>query len=136
MPPVPAPASASARSTTEAIDILHRKDVDLRSAHQLFLDVVEVPDADQHRVLGQDRGAVAGESRELVRFGAKDGRERHAVNVARLAGLRRVHVAVRVDPQQSELLIALAQKGCSGGHRSSAQAVIAAERDRQRALVE
>ena len=47
-----------------------------------------------------------------------------------------VHVAVRIDPDQAQRLAALAQVRRRGRHRSGAEAVIAAERDRHRAFGE
>ena len=68
---------------------------------------------------------------------AEQRRERHAVHVAAGRRLGRVHVAVRVDPDQAERQRrGPAHPGGAGRHRSGGQAVIAAEHERQRAGVE
>ncbi len=105
MPPVPADASAMARSAIArdavAIDVLHREDVHARRADAILLALVEIPDADEHGVLGQHRRRRA-DRRELRRFLPEQRRERHAVHVAAGRRLGRVHVAVRVDPDEAQ----------------------------------
>ena len=141
MPPVPSPASASARSITcadaEPIDVLHREDVHLRRAHQLLFDLVEIADADEHGVLP---ASTAGRSPPMRASSAGSEPSSAASGMpctlpeSLVSG--RVHVAVRVHPDQAELLAALAQERRRRRHRSGAEAVIAAEHDRHRAFVE
>jgi len=40
----------------QAIHVLHREDLHLRGAHDLFFDLVQVANADEHRVFGQHGG--------------------------------------------------------------------------------
>ena len=63
--------------------------------------------------------------------------ERHAVDVARQRRGGRVHVAVRVDPEEADREVLRATSPLGGRrHRAGADAVIAAEHDRQRPFVE
>ena len=116
--------------------VLHREDVHLRRAHELLLDLVEIADADEHRVSASTAGSSPPMRASSARLGAEQRRQRHAVHVAGLARLGRVHVAVRIDPDEPELLAALAQKRRRRRDRSRAEAVIAAEHDRNRAFFE
>ncbi len=69
-----------------------------------------------------------------ARFGTEQRGQRHAVHVAARRARRRVHVAVRVDPQQPERLARVARVRGRCRHRSSAQAVVAAQHQRKRAF--
>ncbi len=67
---------------------------------------------------------------------AEQGRQRHPVHVAGGGRLRRVHVAVRVHPDQAERIRRHAANVVGArGHRAGGQAVIAAEHQRQRACL-
>ena len=139
MPPVPSLASGSASlhhlGDAQAIDLFHREDVHVRGAHQLLLDIVEITDADQHGVFRGDRRLLAADAGELGGFRPEQRAERHAVDVAGIAGVGTIHVAVRVHPDQSERLAARALIRRGRRHRARAEAVIAAQHDRQRALM-
>ena len=73
---------------------------------------------------------------QLRRFGTEQRRERHAVDVAAQRGAGRVHVAVRVHPDQADRLVLAPHVGGGRRHRPGRQAVVAAEHDRDPAGVE
>ena len=114
MPPVPAPAIAERLlgdgGDAGAIDVLHREDVHAGVADDLLFAFVEIADADEHGVLGQHFRREAADPRQLGRLGAEQRRERHAVDVAAAERRGRVHVAVRVDPDQAERLFSRRRK--------------------------
>ncbi len=139
-PTVPLVACARARSVTDgdaqAIDVLHREDEAAGRAHRRLLTLVEVADADEHGVCRQHLGREAADVGERSRRGAEQRRQRHAVHVARKRRLRRVHVAVGVDPDQAERTPVAAREAGRRGHRAGAQAVVAAEHDRDAAVAQ
>ena len=106
MPAVPSPARRDRlfddRRDALAIDVLHREHVDARVADGDLLALVEVADADEDGLRRQHLGRRAADARQLGRLGAEQRRERHAVDVAAQRCRGRVHVAVRVDPQQAD----------------------------------
>ena len=141
MPAVPRPASVDRllgdRRDALAVDVLHREDVDARVADRDLFAFVEIAHADEHGVRREHLGRDAADPRELRRLLAEQRRERHAVDVAAQRRRRRVHVAVRVDPQQADRQVArLPRPFARGADRSGAEAVIAAEHERHRALGE
>ena len=108
-----------------------------RVANCHFLALVEVPDADQDGVRRQHLRRERADLRELGRLGTKQRRERHPMHVAGQRGCRRVHVAMRVDPQQPDRqLLRLASPFGGRCHRSRAETVIAAEHHWHRPFVE
>ena len=138
---MPLPASASACSATDAmpcaIDVLHREDVDARVADELLLALVEIADADEHGVLGQ----------HLRREAADAATARPAPGRAAPRAACRARCRWRTSPACSCRRARRPRSGraaCSsrahevGGrrHRSGGEAVIAAEHERHRALLE
>ena len=139
MPAVPAPAIAIACSygrDAGAVDVLHREDVDARFADDLLLALVEIADADQHGVLGRHLRREAADARELRRLRSEQRGERHAVDVAAAGGRRRVHVAVRVHPDQAERLLVAPDEVRRGRDRSGGEGVVAAEHERNAPFLE
>ena len=114
IPAVPSPAIASARSVTAAMPSRSMsfivKTCTRDVATRLLLAIVEIADADAAPCA---RGRTFGEKPpirdELGRLGPEQRGERHAVHVAARRSRRRVHVAVRVDPDQAERLAAPAR---------------------------
>ena len=91
----------------EAIDLLHREHVHLRRAHDLLLDLVEVADADEHRVLRR-----APPARRRAKCASSAGSAPSSAASGMPCTLPDslddgiVHVAVRVHPDQAERLAA------------------------------
>ena len=85
------------------VDVLHREDMHLRVADLLLLERVQVADADEHRPVRAHFRRARADLRELGRLRPEQRRERHAVHVAAGGRRRRVHVAVRVHPEQADL---------------------------------
>ena len=106
MPPVPVEASAIARSAMRgdavAIDVLHREDVDARARMRAFSSVVEIPDAERARCVRAAPTATSRSPHSSRRLAAEQRRQRHAVHVSASRRRRRIHVAVRVHPDQAE----------------------------------
>jgi hypothetical protein len=67
---------------------------------------------------------------------AEGHRQRHAVDVAAGARLRRVHVAVGVEPDEADALLLLAVVARDAGDRAHRDRVVAAEHDGQASLSE
>src|SRR5213594_3668473 len=119
-----------------AIDVLHREHVHAGLADLRFLLLVEIADADEHRVLGQDAWRES-DGRELGRLLTEERGKRHPVHVTARGRGRGVHVAVRVDPYQADrLLLSAPDPGGARRNRTRGQAVIAAEHQRQCAFLE
>ena len=76
---------------------------------------------------GLDRGGRPADGGQLAGLRSEQRGERHAVDVAAGAGIGRVHVAVRVDPEQAEASALPPGGGGGGGGGAGGQAVIAAE---------
>ena len=132
MPAVPLPASFHGlfghRCDSLTVDVFHREDVHVRVAHRHFFALVEIADADEHRVGRKRLWREAADVRQIGRFRTQEGRERHAVHVAAHRGRRRVHVAMRVDPYQTDRQLACFSCPVGGRrHRSGGKAVVAAE---------
>ena len=113
----------------ETVDVPHREDVDAGRDHPAALGGVEVADADEDGAGGLDRGGRPADGGELAGLRSQQRGERHAVDVAAGARIRRVHVAVRVDPEQAEASALTPGSGGGGGDGARGQAVIAAEDD-------
>ena len=106
------------------------------SRTRCFSLLVQVPDADEHGVLRADlRGLKPPMHASSAGSGTEQRRQRHAVDVARLVLLAgRVHVAVRVDPDQAESARPRAAAcAAARGDRPGREAVVPAEHERQRA---
>ena len=100
------------------------------------LRLVEVPHAHEGNVLWQDRGrrpakcgGDAGEHRVAV---PQQMSERHPVHVTASGRLRRVRVAVRVQPDEANALPALRERGRGPRDGPRSDGMIATDRDRHR----
>ena len=142
MPAVPRPASATACSAIDAMPcrsmsfIVKTWTPESRTA--IFSRSSRLRTPMSTVCVGKHLGREAADPRELRRLLAEQRRQRHAVHVAAQRRRRRVHVAVRVDPQQADRqvrCVCLAHSA-RGADRSGAEAVIAAEHERDRALGE
>jgi hypothetical protein len=81
-------------------------------------------------------GEKAADARELRGLGPEDRRERHALDVAARRRARRVHVAVRVDPDETERLVLAPQEIRRGRDRAGRERMVAAQHDRDAPLLE
>nr|POE93675.1 hypothetical protein CFP56_19687 [Quercus suber] len=123
-----------------AVDVVHAEGADAVLAQQPLLAAVDVAQADVHELGGGDvvqgrvepaEGRIGGVGREAGEEG-----ERHAVDVAAVARLRRVDVGVRVDPDDSELAAeALADRARGAGDGADRDRVVAAEREHAAAVL-
>ena len=87
-------------------------------------------------MVGLDLRREPADARELRRLRPEERGQRHAVHVAADRGRRRVHVAVRVHPYEAQRLVLPADEVRRGGDRAGREAVIAAENDRNPALLQ
>ena len=139
-PPVPLVTAASARSITPAIP--SRSTSFMVKAWMPKPLTISFSRSSRLRMptsavcSGRTDGLGAADPGQLQRLAAEQRRQRHAVDVAGRGRGRRVDVGVSVHPDQPELLAAGAQPRRRRGHRAGAEAVVAAERDRQSALVQ
>ena len=85
----------------DPVDLAHREDADARVAQEPALAVVELPHAEERNSLRIDGGKRPRVAREGVAAEAERSAERHPVDVAARARLRRVDVGVRVDPEHA-----------------------------------
>ena len=115
----------------DPVDVAHREDADVRLAQERSLGGVERADADERDARGVERRECEPLVREPLRRLAERGRERHPVHVARRARLRRVEVAVRVDPDHAARL---ARGRRESGKRPDRDRMVAAEHEREGAL--
>jgi hypothetical protein len=99
-----------------AIDVLHREDMNARRPDLLFLTLIEVANADEHCVLRQD-GWREADRGEFDRFLSEQCSQWHPVDVAALGRARRVHVAMRIHPDEAQRFgHAPAEPLSTGGH--------------------
>ncbi len=140
MPPVPVARDRQGllddRCDSASIDVLHGEHVRAGGAKDLLLARVEIAYPDEHGVLRSDLRREAADARQFRGLGPEQRRQRHAVDVAAVRRGRRVDVAVRVDPDQSERFVFAPHELRGRRDRSRGEAVIAAEHDRQRALLQ
>src|SRR5262249_15591460 len=83
-----------------------------------------------------DHREALAELRQRVRPEAHDRGERHAVHVAGRRRLRRVHVRVRVEPDQADLLLLAVVGARDARHRAAGDRVVAADDERAAALLD
>src|SRR5580658_5414527 len=83
------------------VNIAHRENMHAGIFHQPPLLGIQIADSHQHHVPRFHHRLDAGQIRQFRRPVAHDGRQRHAVHVARRRRIRRVHVAVRVQPDHA-----------------------------------
>ena len=105
-------------------------------ANPLLLEVVEIADADEHRLF---RRGLSGERAPIFDNSAGSGPSSAASGMPCTLPLvvvaRRVHVAVRVDPEQADLAALGRREVGRRADRSGRQRVVAAQHDRQRAVL-
>ena len=110
MPAVPLPASFTACSTIDAMPwrsmsfIVKTWTCESRTAAFSRSSRLRTPMSTV--CAGSTLGDQPADARQLRRFRAEQRGERHAVHVAAGRGRRRVHVAVRVDPEQADRQVA------------------------------
>src|SRR5690348_3376696 len=109
------------------VDVAHGEDFHSGAADVFFFVRVYVTDADQHAIF---RMHLRGKVKDVAQFGrteTHDGGEGHAVYVAAGRGLRRIHVTVSIDPDQSNFLVLFAVELGDPGNGAGSKGVIAAE---------
>ena len=136
MPAVPWPARPTACSTTDAMPwrsmsfIVKTCTRESRTATFSRSSRLRTPMSTV--CAGSTFGEKPPMPRQLGRLGAEQRRERHAVDVAAQRRRRRVHVAVRVDPEQADRQLLRRLRPRRGRRdRSGREAVVAAEHERQ-----
>ena len=138
---MPAPAMRKRllddRGDAGAIDVLHREDVHARLADQLLLTLVEVADADEHGVLGAAPSARSRRCATAPPARARAGRRAACRGRCRWSNVAGVFMSPCASTQmQAERLLVAAHEIGGRGHRSGRELVIAAEHERQSAVLE
>ena len=118
------------------VDVAHRKNVHAGFLDQAAFFRIEIADADQRDIARLDHRSYAAQVGQFGRSIAHDRSERHAMNVAGRRGFRRVHIAVRVEPDHADALRLLAEMRGDAGRRADRDRMIAAENERQQVFVE
>ena len=120
-----------------AIDVLHREDVHVRIAHRHLLALVEIADADEHRV----RGSTFGEKPPMFDSSDGSGPRRAAsgmpwtLPLVEVAGVFMSPCAsIHSRPIGSFRVLPRPMRGRR--HRPGAEAVVAAEHQRHRAVIQ
>ena len=85
----------------EPVDVFHGEHMHPGAADEILLTIVEIADADQRRVLWERGRREPADRGQLGRFGTEQRSQWHAVDVAARRTRRRVHITVRVDPQEA-----------------------------------
>ncbi len=116
------------------IDVAHGEGAHAGFAHVRLLHLIHVAQPDNHRVLRRHLRLVPEHVRQLRGTDAHDASERHAVDVAARAALGRVHIGVRVEPDEPDLFAAHAEEARDAAHRSHGHGMIAAQHQRRAAF--
>ena len=118
------------------IEVAHGEDAGAALLEDLALAGIEVAHPDEHRVARQDLGRAPAHIDEVGIAEPQADRERHAVDVARGRGVRRVRVAVGVEPDEPDRIPLAREVTARAGDRADREAVIAAQDQGQPALLE
>ncbi len=118
------------------VDLAHGADADAGLLDVAALQFVHRADGHHHHVARVHLRRPTVNMSQLRGTHSDAAGQRHAVNVAAGAGLRRVHVGVGVDPEQAHLLAVLAMKLRGAGDGSDGDGMIAAEHQRKFPVVE
>jgi hypothetical protein len=98
------------RAHATFVDVAHRERMNAGTAHVLFFMYVNIADTNQHAVLRRDLRTPVVDIGQLGRTEAHDRAKRHPVHVPAGRRPRRIDVAVRVEPDQPNLLVLAAVK--------------------------
>src|SRR5437868_3765089 len=109
------------------VDITHCEGCNAGFSQDLAFVPIDVANANEHDVASLDFGCVIKNIREFFRAAAKTTCERHAMYVATRACFRRVHIGVRVDPNEASFFTPLAKNVADSGHGSHRNGVVAPE---------
>src|SRR2546423_866754 len=120
-----------ARAHPALVNLAHGEEPYAEFLYKLALARVNVPRADVRAEARVELGREAFDVGQLRRAVTEEYRERHAVNVSRRRRLRRVHVCVRVEPDEADRLFALAVERRDARDRADGYRMVAAEDDGQ-----
>ena len=112
------------------INIAHGEDFDAGAENVFFFRGVHIAHAHQHAIFRRDFRRKSENIGEIRRPQAGDGRQRHAVNVAAGRSLRRIHVAVRVNPDEPCFLVLPPVEFGDAGHATGSDGVVAPQDQR------
>src|SRR5271156_3231866 len=118
------------------VNIAHRENMHAGIFHQPPLFCIQIANSHQHHVARFHHRFDVGQIRQLRRSITHDGRERHAVHVARRRRIRRVHIAVRVQPNHAHSFRFLIEMRRSAVRRAHGNRMIAAQHQRNHVLVQ
>src|SRR5271156_290425 len=118
------------------VNIAHRENMHAGIFHQPPLFGVQVAYSHQHHVPRLHHRLDTGQIRQLRRPVTHDRRQRHAVHVPRRRRIRRVHVAVRVQPNHTHAFTIFVEMCGSSGRRAHSNRMIAAQHQRNHVLIQ
>src|SRR6185503_16399972 len=113
------------------VDLAHRKKAHAESSDQFSCAGTDVARAYVRAQSWIDLWRETADTRELRRAQSQQSREWHSVNIAGRRAFGRVHVGVRLEPDQAESLFVLAIVSSRAGKRSDRDRMIAADNDRK-----
>src|SRR5262249_43914694 len=118
------------------VNVAHREDVNTGFLYDFAFLRVEVARSDDDNIAGFGFGLEAAEIYKFIGAIAHDRGERHAVDVARGRRVRRVHVAVRIEPDVTDFLFVFAKMSTDASANSRRDRMIAAEHKRQKSFAQ
>ena len=116
------------------VDVAHVKNFYAHVVHQFFFALVYAANADLAQVFWVQRRKHLAEAANLDQLSgplAAQAGHRHAVDIAAGREGSGVEVGMRIKPQHPKLLFQAAAMSRHGADRTNAQAMVAAEHDRQ-----
>src|SRR5579871_5160195 len=111
------------------VDVPHRERVDTSAPDIFALLLVQRANAYEGNAGGIDFRMETQKVHQLRWTLAHAAGERHSMDIAAGARLRGVHIGMRVDPEQTNLPVALPVMGGYAGHRARRNRMVAAEHD-------
>src|SRR6516165_11730103 len=117
------------------VDVTHIEHIEPLLVHEALCPGIDAAHADLPHPRRIDGRRAAADADQLRRTEAAQARDRHAVHVTARGELAGVEVGVGIEPQHAQFAALLAAVPCDGCDRADAEAVIAAEQDRQPPLL-
>jgi len=116
------------RLDPDPVDLAHREDLRLQRPQELTLALVERADPHEREPPRLDRRKRPAGTREVAATQAERRGEHHAVDIPARRRLRRVQIAVRVEPEHSAGPV----RARHPDERAERDGVVAAEHERER----
>jgi hypothetical protein len=113
----------------------HREGSDAGLSNAPALHRINIPQPDQDDVPRIDLRSIAEDLRQFPRALADTTGQRHPVHIPARARIRRIHVGMRINPDDADSLLPLFPSLCNSGHGTGRHRMITAQ-NKRKALVE